>query len=209
MTLSDLHAFQRFMKMCAGRVGHVLNLASLGNDCGITHNTAKSWLSILEASYIVYLLKPSYKNFNKRIIKMPKLHFYDTGLVCSLLGIQNKANLNFHYLKGNLFESFVLSEIMKYRFNKGQEHDCYFWRDKTGNEIDCIAEVSERLIKIEIKSAKTIADDFFSGFKYWNKTTGEKGKNSFLIYNGDENQRRTLADVISWKNSTSVFANFA
>ena len=202
--VADLHTFQKFVKLCAGRIGQILNLSSLGNDCGITHNTAKAWASILEASYVIFLLKPYYKNFNKRLIKMPKLYFYDTGLACSLLGIQNKTQLNSHYLRGGLFESFVMAEIIKRKFNKGQEHNCYYWRDKTGNEIDCIAEVSGRLLKIEIKSAKTIAEDFFTGFNYWNRVAGETGRDSYLIYNGNENQKRTLANVVSWKNSSSV-----
>lgn len=202
--VSDLHTFQKFVKMCAARVGQVLNLSSLGNDCGITHNTAKAWISILEASFIVFLLKPYYKNFNKRLIKMPKLYFYDTGLVCSLLGIQDKTQLNSHYLRGSLFESFILSEIIKYRFNRGQESGCYYWRDKTGNEIDCVAEVSGRLLKTEIKSSKTIVDDFFTGFKYWNKVSRETGKDSYLIYAGNESQKRKSANVISWKNIYSI-----
>ena len=203
--VSNLHAFQKFVKLCAGRLGQILNLSSLGNDCGITHNTAKVWLSILEASYVIFLLKPYYKNFNKRLIKMPKLYFYDTGLACSLLGIQNKMQLNSHYSRGSLFESFVLAEIIKYRFDKGEEHNCYYWRDKSGNEIDCIIEASGRLLKVEIKSAKTIAEDFFVGFRYWSKITGTDGKDSYLIYSSNENQERTLANVVSWRNIPLIF----
>jgi predicted AAA+ superfamily ATPase len=202
--ISDLHAFQKFIKLCAGRVGQVLNLSSLGNDCGITHNTAKSWISVLESTYIIFLLSPYYKNFNKRLIKMPKLYFYDTGLVCSLLGIQNKQQLTTHYLSGSLFETFVLSEIIKYRFNKGLEPRCYYWRDKTGNEVDCIVEVSGLLLRIEIKSSKTIADDFFNGLSYWNKVAGRTKGYSYLIYNGQENQMRSLVQVIGWKNISSI-----
>ncbi len=141
--ISDLNTFQKFIKLCAGRTGQILNLSSLGNECGITHNTAKSWLSILEAGYIIFLLKPYHKNFNKRLIKMPKLYFYDTGLACFLLGIQNTSQLATHYLRGSLFESFVLSELIKERFNKGIEPNCYYWRDKTGNEIDCVIETGK------------------------------------------------------------------
>lgn len=205
--ISNLNTFQKFIKLCAGRIGQILNLSSLGNDCGISHNTAGEWLSILEASYIVFLLQPYYKNFNKRLIKMPKLYFYDTGLACSCLGIQNKAQLDSHYLRGSLFESFVLTEIVKYKFNRGQEHNCYYWRDKTGNEIDCIMAMPDGLVKIELKSARTIADDFFAGFRYWNKITGaKKGGASYLIYNGNENQKRTLANVVSWKDTPLVFS---
>jgi predicted AAA+ superfamily ATPase len=198
--ISDLMTFQKFVKMCAGRIGQILNLSSLGNDCGINHNTAKDWLSILESSYIIFLLKPYYKNFNKRLIKMPKLYFYDTGLASSLLGIQNKNQLNTHYLKGSLFESFILSEMVKNMFNKGIEPNYYYWRDKVGHEIDCIAEKANGTLQIEIKSGKTIADDYFIGLKYWAKLTKNGNKNSYLIYNGDEDQKRTYANVVSWNN---------
>jgi predicted AAA+ superfamily ATPase len=203
--ISDLNAFQKFVKMCAGRIGQVLNLSSLGNDCGITHNTAKAWLSILEATYLVFLARPYYKNLSKRLIKMPKLYFYDTGLACALLGIRGVEQLETHYLKGSLFESFVFSEIVKDRFNRGIEHNCYYWRDKTGNEIDCIIETGNLVIPVEIKAGKTIADDFFAGLNYWGKLTGGQGRNSYLVYGGDENQKRERAVVVSWKNIASIF----
>jgi len=203
--ISDLHAFQKFVKMCAGRTGQCLNLSSLGNDCGITHNTAKSWLSILEATYLVFLIRPYYRNLNKRLIKMPKLYFYDTGLACSLLGIQTVAQLDTHYLKGGLFESFVLSEIIKDRFNKGMEPNCFYWRDRKGNEIDCVMEAGDSVLRVEIKAGKTISEDFFTGIRYWDKLAGETGKNAFVIYGGDENQKRTSATILSWRNINSIF----
>jgi hypothetical protein len=204
--ISDLSAFQKFVRMCAGRIGQVLNLSSLGNDCGITHNTAKSWLSVLEATYLVFLIRPYRRNLNKRLIKMPKLYFYDTGLACSLLGIQNVAQLDTHYLKGSLFESFAFSEIVKDRFNRGMEHNCFYWRDKTGNEIDCIIETGDLMLPVEIKAGKTIAEDFFAGLKYWDKLAGRSSKDAYLIYGGNENQKRASAAVVSWKNITSIFA---
>lgn len=203
--VSDLNAFQRFVRMCAGRIGQVLNLSSLGNDCGVTHNTTRAWLSILEASYLVFLLRPYYRNFNKRLVKMPKLYFYDTGLACSLLGIQNGQQLKTHYLKGSLFESFVLSEIVKHRLNRGLEHNCYYWRDKSGNEIDCIIEAGGSLIQVEVKSGGTIVDDFFEGLRYWDKLADKKDTNPYLIYNGRENQKRSYATVVGWKDITSIF----
>lgn len=203
--ISNLNTFQKFLKLCAGRTGQILNLSSLGNDCGITHNTAKSWLSILEASYVIFLLRPYYKNFNKRLVKMPKLYFYDPGLVCSLLDIQNAAQLTSHYLYGNLFETFVLSEIIKYRFNMGMEHNCYYWRDKTGNELDCIVDIPDALLQVEIKASKTIVEDFFSGFRYWDKIAGKADKRAYLVYGGSENQKRSTANIISWKNISSIF----
>jgi len=203
--ISDLHAFQKFVKMCAGRTGQCLNLSSLGNDCGITHNTAKSWLSILEATYLVFLIRPYYRNLNKRLIKMPKLYFYDTGLACSLLGIQTVAQIDTHYLKGGLFESFVLSEIIKDRFNKGMELNCFYWRDRKGNEIDCVMEAGDSVLRVEIKAGKTISEDFFTGIRYWDKLAGETGKNAFVVYGGDENQKRTSATILSWRSITSIF----
>ncbi|MEW6679810.1 MAG: DUF4143 domain-containing protein, partial [bacterium] len=204
--IGDLNTFQRFIKMCAARVGQVLSLTGLGNDCGITHNTAKSWLSLLEASYIVFFLRPYYKNFNKRLVKMPKLYFYDCGLVCSLLGIRDVSQMEIHYLKGGLFESFVVSEIIKQGFNKGVDLSCYYWRDKTGNEIDCIIEEGSRLLAIEIKSGKTIIDDFFDGLRYWERLAGRENTNRYLIYGGEKSQKRTLANVLSWKDIASLLA---
>jgi len=203
--ITDLQTFQKFLKMCAGRIGQSLNLSSLGNDCGITHNTAKAWISLMESCYVIFLLQPYYKNYGKRLTKMPKLYFYDTGLACHLLGIQNKKQLNSHYLRGGLFEAFVISEIMKYKFNRGQEHNCYFWRDKTGNEIDCIIEKSDSLMKIEIKSGNTITESYFSGLEYWKKIARENDKNFYLIYNGENNQKRNIANIISWKEIISIF----
>lgn len=206
--ISNLNTFQKFIRLCAGRSGQILNLSSLGNDCGITHNTAKAWLSVLESSYIVFLLRPYYKNFNKRLIKMPKLYFYDTGLVCSLLGIQNREQLVTHYLKGSLFETLIISEIIKKSFNKGILPHCYYWRDKTGHEIDCLIEKGIATVSIEIKSGKTINDDFFAGLKYWHKITGAGTGSSFVVYNGEENQKRTAGEVISWKNLDSILEKY-
>jgi predicted AAA+ superfamily ATPase len=203
--ISDLNAFQRFVKLCAGRTGQILNLSSLGDDCGITHNTAKAWLSILEASFIIFLLRPHYKNFSKRLIKMPKLYFYDTGLAASLLGIENQNQLATHYLKGSLFEGLIISELIKYRHNEGQESNFYFWRDKMGLEIDCIIERSDRLIPIEIKAGKTITSDYFNNLQAWNKLAGGNPADSFVIYAGDENQTRSGGKVLSWKEADSVF----
>ncbi|MFA5857543.1 MAG: ATP-binding protein [Elusimicrobiota bacterium] len=197
--ISNLSTFQNFIRLCAGRTGQILNLSSLGNDCGITHNTAKDWLSILESSYLVFLLKPYHNNFNKRLVKMPKLYFYDTGLACSLLGIQTVKQLETHYFRGSLFESFVISEIMKNRLNLGLEPNCYYWRDKVGNEIDCIIEHPQSLVQVEIKAGKTIASDFLKGLKYWQKIAGDKNTNPYLIYSGEKAITRESVKILSWK----------
>lgn len=197
--ITDLGAFQRFIKLCAGRTGQILNLSSLGNECGITHNTAKSWISLLESTFIVFLLNPYHRSFNKRLIKLPKLHFYDTGLACYLLGIENSTQMDTHYLRGGLFESFVISEIFKRRWNHGLEPNCFFWRDKLGNEIDCVTESAGKAYQIEIKSSKTISDDSFMGLKYWEKLAGKSKNHPLIIYGGDEDQKRSQAHVFSWR----------
>ena len=176
----------------------------MATDCGITHNTAKSWISILEASFIIFLLRPHYKNFNKRLIKMPKLYFFDPGLACSLLGIYDKKQLNTHPLKGGLFESFILSEILKRYNNRGVKPDIYFWRDKTGHEIDCIIEKRGKLIPIEIKSAKTPIEDLFKNLVYWKKLSNSPSSNLYLVYGGDNSQKRSLGSLVSWKDINTL-----
>ncbi len=202
--IGDLNTFQKFIKLCAGRIGQLLNLSSLGNECGITHNTAKAWLSILESCYILFLLRPYHKSFNKRLVKMPKLYFYDPGLACSLLGIQARGQLATHYMRGGLFESALISELVKERYNRGEEPNCYFWRDKTGIEVDYLIERAGMLAPVEIKSGKTIAADFFDGLKYWTKVAGKNSKDLYLIYGGSEDQKRSSVNVISWRNISSI-----
>ncbi len=138
VNVQDLRSFHRFLQMCAARSGQLLNLSSLANDCGITHNTAKAWISVLEASYVLFLLSPHHKNFNKRLIKAPKLYFYDTGLVCALMGIQQSEQLNIHPMRGALFKTWVVSELLKKRFNQGLLSNLYFWRDSQGHEVDIL-----------------------------------------------------------------------
>lgn len=196
--IQDLSVFQRFIKLCAARVGQILNLSSLANDCGVSHNTISGWLSILEASYIIFLLQPFYENFNKRLIKMPKIYFYDTGLAASLLGINEDKQLNINPYRGGLFESFVISEIIKNSTNKGILPNIYYWRDKVGHEVDCISDNNK--YAIEIKSSSTINDNFFKNLKYFNNISDNKFSKSVLIYGGKENQHRTDFEVYGWKS---------
>ncbi len=156
LNIGDLNMFQNFLKLTAGRSGQILNYSSIANDCGISHNTAKSWISILEASYIISLLPPYYNNFNKRIIKAPKLYFLDTGLLCYLLGISNMDMYNTHYSKGAVIETCIYSELMKIFINRGEKPEIYYWRDKTGNEVDFIIPLQEELISLEVKSGKPL-----------------------------------------------------
>lgn len=178
-----------------------INLSALANDCGITHNTAKAWLSVLEAGQIVFLLAPHYLNFNKRLIKMPKLYFYDAGLVCFLLGIENQKQVAAHYYRGALFENWVISEFIKHRTNRGKIPNCYYWRDKTGQEIDCLIELAERLIPVEIKAGKTVGGDFFNDLLYWKKLSGRK-EPGYVIYGGSKMQNRGELRALGWSGLT-------
>lgn len=198
--IADLSQFQRLLKMCAGRSGQILNLTSLGNDCGITHNTARSWLSVLQASYIIFLLQPHFKNFNKRLVKSPKLYFYDTGLLSYLLGINSPDDLLIHSSRGPIFETWVLSELLKGRLNRGLRENLFFWRDNSGNEVDCIVDHGEKLLPLEIKSGQTITQDFFKGLKYWSKISKTTGKDACLIYGGEMDQIRKDGTVMGWKS---------
>jgi len=199
INIRDLSAFQRFVRLCAGRTGRLLNLSNLAVDAGITHNTAKAWISILEASYIIFLLQPHHMNFNKRIIKTPKLYFYDTGFASWLLSIQNSKQVSNHHVRGALFETMIISEMVKERFNKALTSNLFFWRDRSGNEIDVIIEDSDTLIPVEIKSGQTINADFFKGLKCWKKLTGTK--KSYLIYGGEENYNREGINIRSWRKT--------
>jgi predicted AAA+ superfamily ATPase len=198
--VGDLSTFQRFLKMCAFRSGKVLNLSSLANDCGITHNTTKAWISVLEASFIIFLLNPYHKNFKKRLIKAPKLYFYDTGLMCFLIGITNDHDITLHPEIGSIFETFVISELIKIRINRMLSLNFYFWRDKIGREIDCIFEKNSRLLPIEIKSGQTIRSEFFNNLNYWSELAGGKKADSLIIYAGSMNQKRSNGQIMSWRN---------
>ncbi len=200
----DLSTFQRFVRMCAARTGQLLNLSSLANDCGITHNTARSWISILEASYIIYLLKPHFKNFNKRLVKTPKLYFFDAGLASWLLGIQNFDQISIHPLRGALFETYIVGELLKRRMNRGLEPNIYFWRDRTGNEIDIIIDKGDTLIPVEVKSGKTIVTDYFSGFKKWVDITGDPDAHGWLVYGGTSSQNRKECRVVPWNMISDI-----
>lgn len=204
INVRDLSNFQRFLAMCAARTGQIANLSSLANDCGITHSTAKAWISVLEASYIVHLLAPHHQNFNKRLIKSPKLYFYDAGLASRLLGIENAEQLKTHAMRGALFETWVVSELLKYRFNQGKRSNLYFWRDKTGNEIDVLIDQGDKLFPIEIKSGATVTKDYFKNITWFLDIAGNNANHSALIYGGAKGQGREQTDVIGWKDIESI-----
>jgi predicted AAA+ superfamily ATPase len=201
--ITNLETFQRFIRLCAGRIGQVVNLESLGNDCGVNHSTIKAWLSLLEASYIIFSIYPYFENFGRRLIKSPKIYFVDTGLACSLLNIKSDEELANHYLRGGLVESFILADIRKQRYNRDQQPNMYFWRDHTGNEIDCILDEIHP-IPVEIKAGKTVATDFFKGFDNWDTLTKSPKKQNYVIYGGNEVQQWPQAMVLGWKAAGSI-----
>ncbi len=198
--IENLNSFTRFLQLCAGRTGQILNMNSLAVDAGISTNTAKSWLSVLEASYIIYFLQPFYRNFNKRIVKSPKIYFYDTGLVCSLIGIENELQVKNYHSKGALFENLMINEFMKNRLNNGLTPRLYFWQNKTKQEVDLIVEQGGNLTAYEIKSSMTMNNQYFSNLKYWQNLSGESTDKLNVIFGGDTNYKTADGNYISWKN---------
>jgi uncharacterized protein len=197
--ISDLNIFERFIRLCAGRTGQLLNMSNLALECGVDNKTIASWIGILENSFIAFRLQPHHRNFNKRIVKMPKLYFYDTGLICSLLGIHLVQQLEFHPLYGSIFENLIVSELIKQSYNNAGNEKLYFWRDNIGHEIDIIIDSISGLFPIEIKSGATINNDFFKGLLYWFGISG--AKRGAVIYSGKSTQNRTNGiDIIPWNN---------
>lgn len=194
----ELSLFQLFLKLCAGRHGQLLNLNALASECGISQTTATHWLSILETSYIVYLLKPHYRNFNKRLVKTKKLYFYDSAIVCHLLGIESAEHLKIHSHRGAIFEGFILTEILKFYYAQGKTPALYFWRDHLGTEVDVLLERGEQLTALEIKSTATFHPDTLSELKKWQKIANLPPQNGFLIYGGDENFQHEKMNIIAW-----------
>lgn len=204
LKVQELNIFQKFVRLCAGRTAQLLNLSALATECGITHNTAKAWLSVLEASYLVFLLRPHHANFNKRLVKMPKLYFYDSGLVAWLLGIRTTEQLAVHPLRGNIFETFIISEAVKNLSNRGERPQVYFWRDSNGNEVDLIRESGQYLIPMEIKSGQTLVSDSFAGLEKWRTLAGEQCGEPVLVYGGANNYRHRGIRVISWRECGEI-----
>lgn len=196
--IGDLSNFIRFIKLCAGRIGQLLNLSSLANDCGISVSTASEWISLLEASYIIHLLKPDHVNYSKRLVKSPKLYFYDTGLACSLLEIKSLDQLSVHYLRGSLFENLVINEFIKSLIHRGEEPQISFWRDKIGNEIDLIYRMGNREFAFEIKSGQTFSADYFKGINYWRKYSEADPQNCFVVYSGEKSLKTSNGQVFAW-----------
>ncbi len=199
--IGDLHAFQKFMALCAGRIGQQLNLTDIATNCSISVPTANKWLSILEAGYIVYILQPYHKNYNKRLTKSPKLYFYDTGLACSLLGITSPSIISVSPFRGHIFENLIIGDLCKQYFNQGKRPPLYFWREQNGRiEIDCIIDQATKLNAIEIKSSETTTSAFLDALAEWNELSKTNPEDNYLIYAGKYNQKRSRGNVMSWQS---------
>lgn len=199
--VQDLSAFQRFLRLCSGRTGQLLNFTSLAQDAGIAQSTARAWMSVLEASYIVFLLQPHHLNLGKRIVKMPKLYFLDTGLAASLMGIQTPAQLSIHPLRGPLFETLIVAEFLKARLNTGFSSNLFFWRDNVGLEVDLLLDEPEGLRPIEIKSSATVIDDIFKGLRKWLTVAGDAARQPRLVCAAPASYQRGGIDVRRWQEA--------
>ncbi len=197
--ITDLIVFERFIKLLAGRSGQELNNSALAVETGVDVKTIQSWIGILESSFIIYLLKPHHKNFNKTIVKRPKVYFYDSAIVCYLLGIRDNIQLQTHPLRAAIFEGMVVTELIKKRTNAGLPINLFYWRDKTGHEIDIIIDNAGKLLPIEIKSGKTINTEFFKNMDYWSDLS--KVKKSMVLYAGSQNQKRSNGrETLNWRS---------
>lgn len=198
VNIRDMKTFRTFLSLCANRAGQILNLSSLANDCNISQPTAKSWLSLLETSYIVHILHPYHKNYDKRVTKSPKLYFYDTGLLCHLLKIKDLSLEKHSKIKGHLFENMIVMEYVKQNYHNNLMKEFWFWRDAAGHEVDLIVQDDDLLQVIEIKSTKTILPNLFDGLEYFENLAKEDIKNKTLIYAGLDTHKRTIARILSW-----------
>lgn len=200
IAVRDLTQFQRFVKMCAARSGQMLNLAALGADCGISAVTAREWLTVLEASYLVMRLAPYHRNFGKRLVKTPKLYFLDVGLMAWLLGIHEAKSIETHAMRGALFETYIVSELIKQRYNAGQVNNLYFWRDNVGHEVDVLYETPQGLQAIEVKSGSTFASDWPNAANKWRSFAGEQALTPIVVYGGNDFYARDSCRLVSWQN---------
>lgn len=199
INVRDLQSFQRFLKLCAGQVGQQLNKSSMATQVGVDVKTVSHWLSLLEASFIIFLLPPHFKNFQKRLVKSPKLYFADTAIVCFLLGINQAAQIATHYAKGALFENMVVAELMKGFVNRSQRQQLYYWRNQSGHEVDVIWEANGLLHPVEIKSGHTFQSSFYSGIDYYKKLAGKEAAPGAVVYAGTIYQKRSNFELIPWQ----------
>lgn len=204
INVNNLSAFSSFLRLLAGRVGQLLNMNEIGNALGIDHKTVKRWISVLETSFVIFLLQPYHTNFNKRLVKTPKLYFFDTGLVCHLLGLDSEKQLLNHWAGGALFENYIITELLKSRVNMGVKPKFYFWRDNVGNEVDLLIEEKGKIKAVEIKSSKTFHNTFFKGLIHFSKLTEIPAGDCYLIYSGDLSQKTNQGNLINWADLREV-----
>ncbi len=195
----DLQRFERFVRLCAGRIGQLVNLTSLGNDAGVSHATARAWLDLLQTSYIVHVMPPWFTNTSKRLVKSPKLYFHDVGLACWLLGLRTPEQVARDPLFGSLFENFVVVEALKFRFNRGETAEMYFYRDATGNEVDLLLPSGRRLRAVEIKAGATVNPDYFRGLAGFSAQFPDALEGGSVVYGGETAQMRSDWPVIPWR----------
>lgn len=200
LNIRDLKLFRTFLGLCAGRAGQLLNFSALANECDISHNTAKAWLSILESSYIIFLLQPYHQNFNKRLVKSPKLYFYDTGLLNHLLRITTADELEENRLKGQVFENMIMAEYQKKNHHLYLHQDYYFWQDSNAHEVDLLMKKPGGFSIFEIKATQTVSTGLFREMNRFEEIAAPAAINKTLIYGGAENEKRTKYSVLSWKN---------
>ena len=196
--IGDLGKFIKFIKLCAGRIGQLFNASSLANEVGVAVSTIAEWVSVLEASYICYQLRPDFNNFAKRLVKTPKLYFYDTGLACSLLEIKSASQVATHYLRGGLFENMVINEFIKSAYNKGETPELTFWRDSVGTEVDLLNYVDGKAEAYEIKSGATFSADYFRDLTKWSKLSGVGAEGCHVIYGGESKLKTSNGEVRPW-----------
>ena len=206
--VSDLQQFQLFTRLTAGRVGQLFNQSAIATEAGLSHPTVKKWFSLLETSFIAFTLPPYFRNFNKQLVKTPKVYFYDTGLACYLLGIRTVGELETHYARGALFENFVIVEALKSFYNRGIRMPLYFWRDRSGHEIDLLFDTGGHLHPFEIKSGQTIQPDFFHNLAFFAGISGLDTAETALIYGGDLQQARSQGKVVGWRGFPEYLASF-
>ena len=198
VNVGDLETFERFLALYAGRTGQLLNFSSLASDSGIAVDTARRWILILKTSFLVFLLRPHHRNFNKRVIRSPKLYFHDTGLACQLLGIKTREQLIHHPLRGALFENFVIAETQKHYVHHREDPMLFFWRDQTGHEIDLLIDHAGGLFPCEFNSGATVQGSMLDTLRWWNELTKTPAKSATLIYGGDQTSERHDIRIQPW-----------
>lgn len=204
INIKDDLVFEKFIRLLAARVGQIINYSSLAVDVGVSAVTIKEWISILEASYLVFRLQPYFENFGKRMIKSPKIYFLDTGLLCYLLRIEDKESLVDDQLFGNIFENYAILELYKWCYNQAKDPKFYFFRDTQGHEVDLILQKGSSLTPIEIKSATTFSSTFLSGLNYFHAQAPSKAKEGFMLYRGEAEQRIQQFTLLNVKNCSQI-----